>query len=182
MSIQKSLKNRQVIHIQLIYINYFIVKWDSLFPTINVEYIAGMPDVSFFDKIPKTSLIVFDDLWSEACKSPDIVKAFKVFSRKMEISMVIISQCYFGGGDGGREIRNNVDVIVLFENHGDANLNTRIMRKLGYIQAYKQAVTNMRLNPYSYIVVNCSAKLSSNYLRVCSNLFCEKHPYIEFYV
>jgi len=100
----------------------------------------------------------------------------------MKFSLIVVSQCYFGGGDGGREIRNNVDVIVLFENHGDADLNNRIMRKLGYIKAYKQASSNIYCRAHAYIVVNCSAKIPHPAMRVASNLFSETHPYIEFYV
>ena len=153
-----------------------------MFSDITIEYIPGIPDSSFFQTILENSLVVLDDLWTESCKSPDIVKTFKVFSRKMRFSLIIISQCYFGGSDGGREIRNNVDVVVLFENHGDAELNTRIMRKLGYIKAYKEALSTLKSNPYSYLVVNCSAKLSNSILRVSSNLFSERHQYIEFFV
>ena len=153
-----------------------------MFPKINIEYYAGVPDVSFFDNLKPDSLVVLDDLWSEVCKSKDMVKAFKVFSRKMRFSIIVVSQCYFGGSDGGREIRNNVDVIVLFENHGDADLNNRIMRKLGYTKAYKQGSTVFTSRPHSYIVVNCSAKLPHPSMRVGSNFFAENHPYMEFYV
>ena len=164
------------------YINANLVDWDRLFPEITIEYIPGVPGASFFHTVREDSLIILDDLWTECCKSSDIVKAFKVFSRKMRFSLITISQSYFGGSDGGREIRNNVDVVVLFENHGDADLNTRIMRKLGYINAYRQAVSTLKSIPHSYLVVNCSAKISHAYLRVASNLFSESHQYIEFYV
>ena len=73
----------------------------------NVEYITDLPDAKFFDEADANSLLVLDDLWSETCKSPDLVKAFKVFSRKKKVSIISISQSYFSGGDAGREIRNN---------------------------------------------------------------------------
>lgn len=154
------------------------MEWDVLFPDVNVEYIAGLPNAVFFNSIPENSLVVLDDLWSEACKSLDIIKAFKVFTRKRKISMIIISQCYFGGSDGGREIRNNVDVFVLFENHGDAEVNKRIMRKLGYLGPYRELMKTPR-RPHCYIVVNCSAKLPHNILRVSTNLFSEEHDFVE---
>lgn len=118
---------------------------------------------------------------TEACQSPDIIKAFKVFSRKLSLSLIIISQNYFGGNNGGREIRNNTDVIVLFANHGDKDLNTRIMRKLGYIKAYKQA-NCVWCKPHGYVVINCAARLPHEHMRVSSNLFCEHHKYVEFFV
>ena len=153
-----------------------------MFSETNVEYIPGIPDVSFFDDICENSLIVIDDLWTEACRSSDIVKAFKVFSRKKKISLIIISQSYFGGQEGGREIRNNVDNIVLFQNHGDADLNNRIMRKLGYTNAYRQSLDIWKRRRHPYIIVNCSAKLPHNYMRVATNLFSEKEPFVEFFV
>ena len=73
----------------------------------NVEYLTDLPDIKFFDTVEKHSLLVIDDLWTEMCKNLDMVKAFKVFSRKMNISIIAISQSYFSGGDSGREIRNN---------------------------------------------------------------------------
>ena len=82
------------------------VSWHELTES-NVEYLTDLPDAKFFDSCQENSLIVLDDLWTETCKSQDLVKAFKVFSRKKKISLISISQSYFSGGDAGREIRNN---------------------------------------------------------------------------
>ena len=103
------------------------MKWAHKFDA-TVEYLTTIPDLAFFDNVDKDSLVVLDDLWSECCESPQVNKAFKVFARKMRLSLIIISQCYYEGGQGGREIRNNTDVFVSFENNGGADLNTRIMR------------------------------------------------------
>lgn len=124
---------------------------------------------------------MFDDLWSECTRSTDVVKAFKVFSRKKNVSLIIISQSYFSGGEGGREIRNNVDVIALFENHGDMGLNGRIMRKLGYYNSYKIATKDLAQIPHSYIVINLSAKLQNKIMRVATNLFQELNKFTEFF-
>ena len=101
------------------------VQWDLLFDDVNVQYITDIPDVKFFDTAERNSLIVIDDLWTESTENADIVKCFKVsyiththtlyydkylskvFSRKMGISVIIVSQSFFSGGAGGREIRNN---------------------------------------------------------------------------
>ena len=156
------------------------MKWAHKFDA-TVEYLTTIPDLAFFDNVDKDSLVVLDDLWSECCDSPQVIKAFKVFARKMRLSLIIISQCYFGGGQGGREIRNNTDVVVLFENHGDSDLNTRIMRKLGYSTTYKQAKKALSV-PHGYLVINCNAKVPHKFLRISTNLFAENHQYIEFFV
>ena len=82
------------------------VAWHTLTES-NVEYMTDLPDLKFFDTAAEHSLIVLDDLWTECCKDSNVVKAFKVLSRKKNISLIIISQSYFSGGEPGREIRNN---------------------------------------------------------------------------
>jgi len=54
------------------------VNWHVLFPDTNVHYITEIPSAKFFDTCEKHSLVVIDDLWSEATASLDVVKAFKV--------------------------------------------------------------------------------------------------------
>ena len=82
------------------------VNWHKLTDS-NVEYLTDLPDLKFFDTAAEHSLIILDDLWTECCKDSNVVKAFKVLSRKKNISLIIISQSYFSGGEPGREIRNN---------------------------------------------------------------------------
>ena len=83
------------------------VDWDQKFSDINVEFMNELPDIKFFDTAKRDSLLVIDDLWTEACSDSSIIKSFKVFSRKMGISIIIVSQRFFSGGEAGREIRNN---------------------------------------------------------------------------
>ena len=74
----------------------------------NVQYLTHLPDLRFFDNVEPDSLLILDDLWTETCKSKDLVAAFKVYSRKKKVSIIIVTQSYFSGGDEGREIRNNM--------------------------------------------------------------------------
>ena len=110
--IQKLLQSKRVPKFSTIYYCYPFelgdppVDWDKTL-AVNVEFITDLPDIKFFENAEPNSLLVLDDLWSETCKSQDLVKAFKVFSRKKNVSMIVVSQSYFSGGDEGREIRNN---------------------------------------------------------------------------
>ena len=70
-----------------------------------MEYLTSVPDIEFFDSVLPDSLVMIDDMWSECCLSDSMIKAYKVFSRKMKLSIIIVSQSYFGGGQGGRELR-----------------------------------------------------------------------------
>ena len=74
----------------------------------NVQYLTHLPDLRFFDNVEPDSLLILDDLWTETCKSKDLVAAFKVYSRKKKVSIIIVTQSYFSGGDEGREIRNKM--------------------------------------------------------------------------
>ena len=74
----------------------------------NVQYLTHLPTLQFFDTVEPDSLLILDDLWTETCKSKDLVSAFKVYSRKKKVSIIIVTQSYFSGGDEGREIRNNM--------------------------------------------------------------------------
>ena len=83
------------------------VNWhDTL--NCNVQYLTQLPTLKFFDTAEPNSLLVLDDLWTETCKNKDLVAAFKVYSRKKNISIIIVTQSYFSGGEEGREIRNNM--------------------------------------------------------------------------
>lgn len=54
------------------------VTWDKSFSDINVQYLTELPDIQFFDTAEKHSLLVIDDMWTEACNDMSIVKSFKV--------------------------------------------------------------------------------------------------------
>ena len=70
---------------------------------------------------------------------------------------------------------------MLFENHGDMTLNSRIMQRLGYLRQYKEAIKTVFEFPYSYLVLNLSAKLPNKIMRVASNIFSENSKYVEFF-
>lgn len=58
------------------------VQWDELFTDVNVQFLNELPDLKFWDTCDRHSLIVIDDLWSEACENIDTVKCFKVKTLK----------------------------------------------------------------------------------------------------
>ena len=73
------------------------------------------------------------------------------------------------------------DVVTMFANHGDRDLNQRILRKLGYNEYYKAIANDFLKNNRHYAVINMSPFLTNNNLRLCTNLFCELSPFVEFY-
>lgn len=69
----------------------------------------------------------------------------------------------------------------MFNNHGDRCLNQRILRKLGYSEYDKAISKDFHYCSRHYVVVNLSAQIESIDLRLCTNMFNECTPYVEFY-
>ena len=73
------------------------------------------------------------------------------------------------------------NIVTMFNNHGDRDLNQRILRKLGYSEYYKSIAKDFHSCSRHYVVVNMCANIVNLNLRLCSNLFFESSPYVEFY-
>jgi len=72
-------------------------------------------------------------------------------------------------------------MAVMFNNHGDRELNQRILRKLGYSEYYKAISKDFHTSNRHYVVVNMSADVEHTNLRLCTNLFNELSPFVVFY-
>ena len=71
------------------------VRWDVIFPDIDVEYVANLPDFSrFWNEIERNTLVVIDDLWTEAVNNEHVSNAFKVYSKKQGFSLIIVTQVF----------------------------------------------------------------------------------------
>jgi len=69
------------------------VHWDTIFPDIDVEYIADLPNYSrFWNEIERNSLVVIDDLWTAASNNEHVSNAFKVYSKKQGFGIIIVTQ------------------------------------------------------------------------------------------
>lgn len=73
------------------------------------------------------------------------------------------------------------DIVCLCANHGDRELNRRILRKLGYSEYYNNINKDFHNNCHHYVCVNMSASVPNSLMRVCTNLFRESSKYVEFY-
>ena len=65
----------------------------------------------------------------------------------------------------------------MFNNHGDRQMNRRILQKLGY-NDYYESISKDFFKSRHYVVINLSANIELQALRVCTNLFGK---YIQFY-
>ena len=72
---------------------WFYIKWDQLFPHIDVEFVADLPTYAqFWAEIKRDSLVVIDDLWSSASNNEHVSNCFKVYSKKYKFSIAIVTQ------------------------------------------------------------------------------------------
>ena len=72
-------------------------------------------------------------------------------------------------------------MVVLFDNHGNRGVNSRILQALGYNEYSKRIQEDFKNLKRHYVLVNMSAEIPSLNLRVCTNLFQESSKYILFY-
>ena len=73
------------------------------------------------------------------------------------------------------------NIITLFNNHGDRDLNKRILDKIGYKEYARRILADFHDDNRHYVLINLSADVNCNALRVSTNLFNEKIPHVLFY-
>ena len=71
--------------------------------------------------------------------------------------------------------------MTIFDNHGNRKMNKRILETLGYEEFSRRILADFLLNYRHYVLINLSANIASNDLRVCTNLFGEKYKNVIFY-
>ena len=67
-------------------------KWHTQFHDIDIKYIQDVPNDEEWNMIKPNSLVTLDDLFVEAVNSESCSKAFKVYARKRNFSIVVVSQ------------------------------------------------------------------------------------------
>ena len=72
------------------------------------------------------------------------------------------------------------NLVGIFANHGDRELNRRILERLGYKEFYATIKREFSQTPFPYVLINLTAILDQS-LRVATNLFGENTSFAEFY-
>ena len=154
------------------------VDWDN-WPDILVTFVPYLPDINFIRSMKPKSLLVLDDNFDEAIKSPAIGQMMKIHSRR-KFSVILISQMYFESGPFSRVIRNQLNAVVLFRNFCDDKINHRIAAQLGVKDQFmmaEKATEDRKFDPVvilsNEIVEIPEMRVQTNYLSdTCS--FCYK--------
>ena len=124
------------------------VDWDKWEDTI-VTFVPYLPDINFFKAIDKHSVVVFDDNFDQAIKSPVISQIMKIHSRR-KFSVILITQMFYEQGSFARVIRNQLNGVVLYRNFGDIGINRTVAMKLGVKEQYllaEKETTNKKFDP-----------------------------------
>ena len=59
---------------------------------IDIKYITGLPNEQEWNQVKSNSLVVLDDLYTEAVNDESTSKAFKIYSKKRRFSIILVTQ------------------------------------------------------------------------------------------
>ena len=150
------------------------VDWHEIL-NIPVTYKTGLPNLNDLQNMEKYTCVVIDDLADKANNSIDICNLFKVLSGKLKLSVIMMTQNIFGKGTYARDIRNSSNYTTLFRNCCDANINIRIARQLGLVEAFTAAEQDTFYSQdYPYILFDHPARGQRSTYRVFTDIF-SKH-------
>ena len=110
--------------------------------------------------MPKHTVIVLDDLFTEVAKSELMSYLFRVLSSKKKLHLMVMTQRYYAEGAQGLNIRNCSNYHVLMSN-ADARINMRVAFPMGLDKDVRAAIKVNEKKFYPYIVID-----RTNYARV----------------
>ena len=137
----------------------FPIDWCNDFNT-EIVCQAGLPTLEDIDQMPKHSVIVLDDLFTEVAKSELMSYLFRVLSSKKKLHLMVMTQRYYAEGAQGLNIRNCSNYHVLMSN-ADARTNMRVAFSMGLEKDVRAAIKANEKKLYPYIVID-----RTNYARV----------------
>ena len=137
----------------------FPIDWCNDFNT-EIVCQAGLPTLDDINQMPKHSVIVLDDLFTEVAKSELMSYLFRVLSSKKKLHVIVMTQRYYAEGAKGLNIRNCSNYHVLM-NNADARTNMRVAFSMGLDKDIRAAIKFNEKKLYPYIVID-----QTNFARV----------------
>ena len=144
----------------------FPVDWDDL----PVFCQAGLPTHDDLLAMSPYSVVILDDLFTEACKGKLISYLFRVLSSKKKLHLIIMTQRYFDGRENGLVIRNCSNYHVLMRN-ADERTNIRVGYGTNLVEEIKTAneINRKKLYPYIFLDRTNEARVSG--VQVFTDIF-----------
>ena len=152
------------------------VDWDD-YLKVPVLCQAGLPSNDEMLDMPAYSVIILDDLFTEACKDKTMSYLFRVLSGKKKLHVIIMTQRYYAEGSNGLNIRNSSNFHVLM-NNADEHTNLRVGYSMNLASDVKKAIeiNKKKLYPYIFINRNNTARVSG--LQIYTDIFSKSKQVI----
>ena len=103
------------------------------------------------------TLLILDDLITEASKSPAVDDFFQVNARHFNVSVILISQNIFHRGPFMRNISLNSTIIILTKNTRDPAQVSRLARQIEpehFHSVEKCYADAMKLHPFGFFIID----------------------------
>lgn len=126
---------------------------------------AGIPTLEDINQMPKQSVIVLDDLFTEVAKSDLMSYLFRVLSSKKKLHVIVMTQRYYAEGSKGLNIRNCSNYHVLMSN-ADVRTNMRVAFSMGLDKEIRAAIKANEKKLYPYIVIDRTNQARVNGIQV----------------
>ena len=126
-----------------------------------IMFQAGLPSKQDLLELPSESVLVIDDLYSEACKADHISYLFRVLSGKKRLHVFIMTQRYCAEDGKGLNIRNSSNIHILM-NNVNVRTNRAVCLSMGLKEEYEtaQKVNSSKLYPYILLDRSNEARVS----------------------
>jgi len=147
----------------------FPVDWSSEFDK-PVLCQAGLPTNDDLHDIPPFSVLVLDDLFTEACKDKLMSYLFRVLSSKKKLHVIIMTQRYFAEGSCGLNIRNSSNFHVLM-NNADERTNMRVAFSMNLAPDIRKAIVVNKKKLYPYIMIDRTNIARVNGVQIYTDIF-----------
>ena len=131
---------------------------------------AGLPSSDDLHDIPPYSVLVLDDLFTEACKSKLVSYLFRVLSSKRKLHVIIMTQRYFAERSCGLNIRNSSNFHVLM-NNADERTNMRVAYSMNLADDIRKAIDINRSKLYPYIFIDRTNIARVNGVQIYTDIF-----------
>ena len=139
---------------------------------------AGLPTIDDLHTMSPYSVVILDDLYTEACKEKLMSYLFRVLSSKKKLHLIIMTQRYFAEKSNGLNLRNCSNYHVLMRN-ADERTNERVGYSMKLTDEIKTAneINKNRLYPYIFIDRTNEARVSG--IQVYTDIFSKEKQVIH---
>ena len=144
----------------------FPVDWDDL----PVFCQAGLPSHDDLLGMSPYSVIILDDLFTEACQEKLISYLFRVLSSKKKLHIMIMTHRYFAEKSNGLNLRNCSNYHVLMRN-ADERTNERVGYSMKLSNEIKTANEINLKNLYPYIFIDRTNEARVSGVQVYTDIF-----------